>query len=76
MRGSNAEVIEYTVEEGSPITRKAIKDLSFPNGAIIGGVLRGAEAFIAVGDTQIQVGDRVAVFALPDSVKAIDKLFR
>ena len=76
MRGSNAEVIEYTAEDGSPVTRKPVKDLSFPHGAIIGGILRGSEAFIAVGDTQIQPGDRIAVFALPDTIKAVDKFFR
>ena len=76
MRGTNAEVIEYTATENSQITRKELKDVNFPSGAIVGGVIRGEEAFIAIGSTRIQPGDRVAVFALPDSVKAIDKLFR
>ena len=34
------------------------------------------DAFIAVGETLIQDGDRVVVFALPDSIKAVDKLFK
>lgn len=76
MRGTNAEVIEYTATENSQITRKELKDVNFPSGAIVGGVIRGEEAFIAIGSTRIQPGDRVAVFALPDSVKTIDKLFR
>jgi trk system potassium uptake protein TrkA len=76
MRGTNAEVIEYTAAQGSPVTKKALKDIAFPAGAIIGGVIRGEDAFIAVGETQIQPEDRVAVFALPDSAKALDKLFR
>ncbi|MBR5925465.1 MAG: Trk system potassium transporter TrkA, partial [Bacteroidales bacterium] len=45
-------------------------------GAIIGGIIRGEDTFIAIGETQIQPGDRVAVFALPDSIRALDKLFR
>ena len=76
MRGTNAEIIEYTAAESSSVTKKAIKDISFPEGAIVGGVIRGDEAFIASGDTMIHPGDRVAVFALPDSIKATDKLFR
>lgn len=76
MRGTNAEVVEYTVGEGSGITRKPLKDIKFPQGAIIGGVIRGDEALIAVGSTQIQPGDRVAIFALPETMKAIDKLFK
>ncbi len=76
MRGTNAEVVEYTATAGMPITKKPLKDISFPAGAIIGGIIRGDEAFVAVGDTQIQEGDRVAVFAVPESLKALDKLFK
>ena len=53
MSGSNAEIIEYTVAPGSAITKKPIKDLNFPNNAIIAGVVRGSDSFIAVGDTRI-----------------------
>ena len=76
IRGTNAEVIEYTAVQGSTITKKPLKDISFPNGAIIGDIIRGEDTFIAIGETQIQPGDRVAVFALPDSIRALDKLFR
>ncbi|MBO4340004.1 MAG: Trk system potassium transporter TrkA [Bacteroidales bacterium] len=76
MSGTNAEVLEYTAAPGSKITKAALKDIAFPADAIIGGVIRGGDSFIAVGDTRIEAYDRVAVFALPDSVKEIDKLFR
>ncbi len=76
MTGTDAEVIEYTVAPGSAITRSPLKDVNFPQNAIIGGVIRGSEAFIAVGDTTIEPYDRVAVLALPESVRAIDHLFR
>ena len=76
MSGTSAEVIEYTVAPGSAITKKPLKDLGFPKGAIIGGVIRGNDAIIAVGDTLIEAYDRVAVFALPETVKEIDRLFK
>ena len=76
MRGTNAELIEYTAEAGSPVTRKALRDIKFPHGALVGGVIRDEEVFIAVGDTRIEAGDRVAVFALPHCIQAVDKLFR
>ena len=44
--------------------------------AIIGGIIRGNDYFIAVGDTRIEAYDRVAVFALPSAVKEVDRLFR
>ena len=76
MSGTNAEVLEYIVAPDTKITRCALKDMNFPKNAIIGGVIRGNESFIAVGDTKIEAYDRVAVFALPEAVKEVDKFFK
>ncbi len=76
MNGTNAEAIEYIVEERSSIAGKALKDISFPEGALIGGIIRGADAFIAVGTTVLKAYDRVIVFSVPASVPAVDKLFK
>ena len=65
MSGTDAEVLEYTAAPDSKVTRGLLKDIGFPRNAIIGGVIRGSESFIAVGDTRIEPYDRVAVFALP-----------
>ena len=73
--GSDAEVIEYIVNPGSPVTQAPIKELHFPKGAIIGGVIRGQEAMIAVGDTRIKPYDRAIIFALPSSLGRIEKFF-
>lgn len=76
MSGTKAEVLEYTVPPGAAITKAALKDMGFPRNAIIGGVIRGSDTFIAVGDTQIEPYDRVAVFAMPEAVKDVDRYFR
>lgn len=76
MSGTDTEVLEYTVAAGSGITKGALKDISFPKDAVIGGLIRGSEAMIAIGSTRIEPYDRVVVFSLPESVKEIDKLFR
>ena len=76
MSGTDAEVLEYTAATGSRITKDILKDVEFPTNAIIGGVIRGGETFIAVGHSRIEPYDRVAVFALPDAVKDVDKMFR
>ena len=76
MSGTDAEALEYTAAPGSKVTRGALKDIGFPSNAIIGGVIRGSESFIAVGDTHIEPYDRVAVFALPETVKEVDKFFK
>ncbi len=74
--GTDAEVLEYTAAPNSRITRGILKDIEFPSNAIIGGVIRGGDSFIAVGHSHIEPYDRVAVFALPEAVKEIDKMFK
>lgn len=76
MSGTKAEVLEYTAGESSAVTKGALKDLDFPGGAVVGGIIRDTDAFIAVGNTCIRPGDRVVVFSLPDSIKAVDKMFK
>ena len=76
MSGTNAEIIEFIVAPDSKITKAPLKDLDFPSEAIIGGIIRGGDSFIAVGDTHIQAYDRVAVFATPQAVREVDKWFR
>lgn len=76
MSGTDAEILEFIVAPDAKITKVPLKDMGFPRNAIIGGIIRGNDSFIAVGDTQIQAYDRVAVFALPEAVKEVDKFFR
>jgi trk system potassium uptake protein TrkA len=76
LEGIDADILEYVAQPNSTITKKLIKDLNFPKEAIIGGFIRGEESHIAVGDTKIQSGDKVVVFALPGGVKKTEKFFK
>jgi trk system potassium uptake protein TrkA len=76
LEGIDAEVLEYIAQPNSPITKKPIKDLEFPKEAIIGGIVRGKESLIAVGDTKIRSDDKVVIFLLPGAIKRIEKLFK
>lgn len=76
MSGTQAEILEYIVAPDSLITKSQLKDMSFPKNAVIGGVIRGNESFIAIGSTRIEPYDRVAVFALPEAVKEVDRFFK
>lgn len=76
LEGIDAAVIEFKVQAGSDATKHMIKDLGFPKGAIIGGVVNENETVIATGETQIKAGDKVVVFSLPDAVKKVEKYFK
>ena len=75
LTGADAEVLEFIVNTDSAITDAPIKDLNFPQDAIIGGVIRGNESFIADENTIIRPYDQVVVFASPEAVSKVDKFF-
>ncbi|MDF1558630.1 MAG: Trk system potassium transporter TrkA [Bacteroidales bacterium] len=75
MTGTDAEVIEYNVPEGARITSGPLKLIDFPRDAIVGGGIRKYKAYIATGDTLIQAGDKVVVFALPSAFDKLNKFF-
>ena len=75
MTGTEAEVIEYNVPEGARITGGPLKLIDFPKDAIVGGGIRNYTSYIATGDTLIQAGDKVVVFALPSAFEKLNKFF-
>lgn len=74
IEGSNAEVIELKVKNITSCN-KPLKNLSFPDGAIIGAIVRENHFEIATGETTLQLGDRVVIFALPGSLPQIERFF-
>ena len=75
LNGSEAEVLEFIVKPNSPATKSRIKDMDLPDDVIIGGIVRGNKAFIAVGNTEIAAYDRVVVFAMPSAIADIGEYF-
>lgn len=75
LTGSDAEVMEFIVKPNSPATKCRIRDLGFPDDAIIGGIVRGDKVLIAVGNTEISAYDRVVVFAMRGSVGKVGYFF-
>jgi trk system potassium uptake protein len=74
--GIDAEVIEYECQPNAPITKGTLRDVKFPQDAIVGGVIRDGAGEVATGSTHVREGDRVVVFALPNAVQKAAKFFR
>ena len=75
LTGTDAEVMEFIAKPDSPVTLKKLRDIEFPEGAIIGGVIRSDGGVIANGNTEIKPGDHVVVFTLPSAVSLVGKYF-
>ena len=73
---AEAEVIEAQVLSTSPMAGKAIRDIDFPEGALVGAVQRGSKVFRPSGSTRIEEGDIVAIFALTADVPAVEALLQ
>ncbi len=76
LNGVDAEVMEFIVKPGVPVTRNPIRSLNMPKDAIIGGVIRKNKGLIAVGDLQIKENDKVVIFSLPHAISKVEKLFK
>ncbi len=76
LHGVDAEIIEFVVHKKNQLTRKPLKDLHFPKTALVGGVIRGNESLIPNGEFQMQIDDKVIVFALPEAIPKVEQLFR
>ena len=75
LSGVDAEVLELVAQKDSYITTKTIRQLKWPEDAIIGGLVRNNQGFIALGDTQILENDKVVVFTMPSAITKVSKLF-
>ncbi len=72
-----AEILESVAESHFPIVGKPLRDINFPQGAIIGAVLRGEEdVIIPDGNFIIQAGDRVVVFCSYQAMSGMEKMLR
>jgi len=69
------EAIETIALETADIVGQPLKELKFPQGAIIGAIVtENGEVVIPEGKTLIHVGDKLIIFALPKAVSKIEKM--
>ena len=75
LSGTNAEVLELIVGKWAPATRRPIGQLEIPEGATVGGVIRGRETLLPARDLQLKHGDKVVIFTLPKAMAQMTRLF-
>lgn len=75
LTGTDAEVMEFLVKKDAKVTQGKLRDIDFPQDAIIGGIIRKGKGIIARGESEIKTGDQVVVFALPTSVASVGEFF-
>ena len=76
LTASDAEVFEFVAKPNAKITGKPLKEVGFPEEAMVGGIIRGEQGYIAFDNTIIEEGDKVVVFTLPSGIKKLEKYFK
>jgi len=70
------EFLEFVAPADAAIVGKPIKQIGFPRGANICGVVDGEGAFVPRGDDIIEGNDRVIVFTTPENRKLVERFFK
>ncbi|MEP0710295.1 MAG: TrkA C-terminal domain-containing protein, partial [Algoriphagus sp.] len=73
--GVDAEFIQYSVCKNNRLVKNPLRELHFPDTAIVAGVIRGDQVFIPDGDFQLNLNDKAIVLALPEAKNTLEKLF-
>jgi trk system potassium uptake protein TrkA len=74
IKGEQAEVMEALALETSDIVDKPLKQISFPKGAIVVGIIRKDDIIIPTGDSVIRPEDRVIIFARRKAIPKVEKI--
>ncbi|MYM53893.1 Trk system potassium transporter TrkA [Thalassovita mangrovi] len=73
---AEAEMIEAEVLSTSPIAGQKVRDIDFPEGVLVGGILKGEKVIKPGADTRIEEGDVIALFSMADDVPEVERLLQ
>ena len=73
---AEAEVIEAQVLGTSPLAGRLIRDIEFPEGVLVGAVMKGDKVMKPTGDLRIDEGDAIAMFAMAKDVPEVERLLQ
>jgi len=74
LREEQAEAIEAEALETSDIVNTPLAEVNFPQGAILGAIVRNGEIIIPRGDTVVLPHDRLIIFAMQQVVNSLEDL--
>jgi len=73
---AEAEVIEAQVLTTSPIAGRLIRDIEFPEGVLVGAVMKADKVTKPSGDLRVDAGDTIALFAMAADIPEVERLLQ
>jgi len=74
IKDEQAEIMEAVALETSDIVGKPIKEISIPEGTLVTGIIRNDTVIIPTGESVIEPGDRIIIFAKRQAIPKIEKI--
>jgi trk system potassium uptake protein TrkA len=73
---AEAEMIEAQVLSTSPLAGRLVRDVEFPEGVLVGAVMKGDKVLKPTGDLRIAENDVIALFAMAKDVPEVERLLQ
>ena len=73
---SEAELIEAQVLSTSPLAGRLVREVEFPEGVLVGGVMKGEKMLKPTGDLRLEAGDVIAIFSMAKDVREVERLLQ
>ncbi len=75
IRRLGAEVVEFPVREGDAVAGRMVNELGLPREALVSVVVRGEQALLPRGSTEISAGDRLHILVRGTQRGEVEGLF-
>ena len=73
---AEAELVEAQVLATSPLAGKLVRDVDFPEGVLVGAVMKGDRVMKPAGDLRIEAGDVIALFTMAGDRPEVERLLQ
>ena len=73
---AEAEMIEAQILSTSSMAGKMIREIDFPEGVLVGGVLKGEKVIKPTSDLRLEAGDIIAIFSMSADVREVERLLQ
>ncbi|MFN3970666.1 MAG: Trk system potassium transporter TrkA [Gemmobacter sp.] len=73
---AEAEVIEAQVLSTSPLSGRLIREIDFPEGVLVGALMKGDRVLKPTGDLRVAEGDVIALWSMAKDVPEVERLLQ
>lgn len=74
LTGTDAEAMETVIGASASLVGHKLRDIRFPHGALLGGIVRNEKVIMPRGSDALQAGDHAIFFVLPEAITAVEEL--